>query len=319
MKWLIVLSLIINCLTTYLIYSLYQENKTLIANKESHKIYQESGTDIEHLAFLNDFLQLWFTWNSENFTENQARIINWLDPELQKFRRKEIDNLKEKIKKQNVVQTAKVIAIEEAKTINSDSWIQTTAWLKVTVKTSEKIMNIEKSKDQIKDHNIQLLLKVSFQSKPKEKSSENIWGQMIRNFSMKVVDHPPDFKTISMAFNHLTQLSIPCPVSSIDNSGNTNVQIHLNVGDPSVIDLKLEQNINYKNSVRFYCGKNFFQLELAYSPDEKKQSKLIFFALPSDMMETPRLAPPKPVKKEFENPLWKELGFEVDTRTKNSH
>ncbi|HEX7676180.1 MAG TPA: hypothetical protein VF412_18530 [Bdellovibrio sp.] len=254
-------------------------------------------SELEKITFLRQYLDRYFTYDSNNFWQSQTSLTFLMAPELRASRIDEVRRLREKIQQKNLTQKSDLLSLASQGNNRFSA-----------------VISLQLNEDQNKSI---LITTLSLELGSTERTLENPWGLLVRK--MDFVKSSTD----AIAFNsHLKikpkvplSITLPCAIENIESSSETTLKTKITTLNVSEIQLSTASSLKEPVQMKALCKDKEFSFDVV-SANENPD---LFVAFPISAgverkKEIPTANQPgKPRKKDiYEKTIENVLGIKVD-------
>lgn len=250
----------------------------------------QSLDQIERVSFVRQFVERYVSFDFNNFWQGQTALSFLMTPDLREKRLAEISRVKEKIRKNAVVQRGKILSVRRGED-----------------QTYRILAGVELSENRKVNHlnaNIEMMLTEG------TRSLENPWGLVVSKFRTDLQSQPAAFSgQFSMTKDSPTILSFPCAVENFEIPPQFPLKVKITTFNVSEIQLYLLDGGAPSASLKAFCREKEFSLVLK---NEKGRADL-FIEVPESLAKSrSTLAKKKPGQNPYQKTIESELGFMID-------
>jgi hypothetical protein len=265
-----------------------------VATSETRAGEGQSLGQIERVSFIRQFVERYVSFDYDNFWQGQTALSFLMTPDLREKRLNEINRVKDKIRKNAIVQKGRILSVQ--RTSNQDYQI---------------LAGVELSENKTLNH-IDASIEMGLSAGPR--SLENPWGLVVSKFKTDLQPKAKDshFSGIfSMTKDSPTILSFPCAVENFEIPPQFPLKVKITTFNVSEIQLYLLDAGAPATFLKAYCRDKEFSLQLK---NEKDKADL-FLEVPESLGKSRQslaAKKKKPENRPYQKTIENELGFVID-------
>lgn len=222
----------------------------------------------ESIAFAREFSEKFLTFSSYNFKSTQTAVAFLLEPEIRASRLLEIDRLREKLERREVVQKAKLVSMvqwpNEADRFQADVSVELEEGVGSTMVRSQFVTQLE------------------FRISRTERTTQNPWGFLVSGLKYNLKSELNGSGVSAGPVNSLGKnegkelaspvlslrpgtallVRFPCSIENVELPKGTPVRVKLTTLDISELQMKSTVALDGEQKLRAVCRDHVFNLRL---------------------------------------------------------
>ena len=264
-----------------------------VATAETHANDGQSLDQIERVSFIRQFVERYVSFDYDNFWQGQTALSFLMAPELREKRLNEINRVKDKIRKNTIVQKGKILSVQ-----------------KTSAQNYQIIAGVELSENKTLDH-LNASIEMGLDAAPR--SLENPWGLIVSKFKTNLDSKGTSTfaGNFSMTKDSPTILSFPCAVENFEIPPQYPLRVKITTFNVSEIQLYLLDAGAPSTVLKAYCRDKEFALDLKNEQDKAD----LFLEVPESWGKSRQALASKKKKTEnrpYQKTIENELGFVID-------
>jgi len=213
--------------------------------------------DIERLTFLRQYLDRYFSFDSNSFWQSQTSLAFLMTPSLGEARIREVSRLREKIQQKNLSQLGQLRLLSQT----GDGGFDAQIYLQTTESSQKNNLTVFVH---LKLHNT-------------ERTLENPWGLLVQE--MTFLSSSPVEATlksqIRIKAKSPTFLTLPCAIENIENPDEKNIKIKITTLNVSELQVTAVNHLTSPVKVSAVCRDLEYIFELL--PALREQTLFVTF------------------------------------------
>ncbi|KHD89324.1 MAG: hypothetical protein OM95_04150 [Bdellovibrio sp. ArHS] len=266
---LLLLTLLWGTLITYQYWQL-KNNPRVVAialDAGRNTMGQTQANELEKLTFLRQFLERYYNYDSNNFWQSQTALAALMTPRLADGRVREVNRLRDKIQQKNLSHLSRLVTLQK---VGTESY---------QAVTELQITEAANSNEETTQSRLYISTNLTIQTA--ERTLENPWGLLVSD--MKIENSSTQAKAlpaqIRISKNAPTVLLFPCPVESLENSFEKNLNIKITTLNVSELQLTPLEGAPEQMTLSASCRNEDFKLDLATASTTQD----LYVAIPKEL------------------------------------
>lgn len=294
LKVLLALSLLWSATVSVLYWRLKNNPRVVAVTMETAKesLQTQQLAEIEKLTFLRQFLDRYFSFDSNNFWQSQTSLAFLMTPSLGDSRIREVSRLRQKMQQKNLSQLGHLRQLKQTQdgSFEGHIYLQTTE-------------NSQKS-------NVTVLVSLKLQAT--ERTVENPWGLLVQemNFISSALGEMIITPQVLVKGQSPTFLTLPCAIENIENPDEKNIKIKITTLNVSELQVTPVQDLKSPVKVTAVCRDLEFEFALVPAQNERT----LFATLPQTSGVARKKDHLRPLRKKdiYDKTIENVLGIELE-------
>lgn len=262
---------------------------TMEAGKEA--LQNKQLGEIEKMTFLRQYLDRYFSYDSNSFWQSQTSLAFLMSPPLGESRIREVGRLREKIQQKNLSQLGQLRSLKQI----PDGRFAAVVFLQITENSQKN------------DLYVTTLLKLQ----DTERTLENPWGLLVEEMTfVKTSPQAIPFAPVAYIQNqNPSLLTFPCALANIENPDEENLKLKITTLNISELQITARHELKASLSLVASCKDVEFKFELR--PSEGERTLYLAFPTQAGAPRKTRFTGPRQ-KDIYEKTIENVLGIELD-------
>ncbi|WP_413582100.1 hypothetical protein [Bdellovibrio sp. HCB288] len=250
-------------------------------------------TEMEKGTFLRQYLERYFTYDSNNFWQSQTSLTFLMSPELREKRIQEIQRLRDKIQSKSLNQKSTLL------TLNQISRGAYSALLAVQISEAPGRVNT-------------LYVNTNLQIENTERTLENPWGLMITKLDFPQSSPTAPGISSTLAIREKTPLIItfPCAIENIQGEPDSVLETKITTLNISEVQINSANKLSEVVKLTAYCKDKEYHFQVS-AADKSADVFRAFSADAAQVRKDPGAGKPKK-KDRYDKTIENVLGIEVE-------
>ncbi|WP_413557860.1 hypothetical protein [Bdellovibrio sp. HCB209] len=250
-------------------------------------------SEMEKTTFLRQYLERYFTYDSNNFWQTQTSLSFLMSPSLREKRIQEVQRLRDKIQSKSLNQRSTLLALTN---VGGNSY--------------HAVLSLQISEAQGKAS--QLYIKANLKIDDTERTLENPWGLMISEMAFPQTSPEPVSLTGTLGIRAQSPLVItfPCAIENVESSPESSLETKITTLNVSEIQLTTAGKLATAVQMIASCKDKEYHFTVTAS---EKESDL-FRAFTADLAQTRKIQAPGKAKKKdiYDKTIENVLGIQLE-------
>lgn len=203
-------------------------------------------SEMEKTTFLRQYLERYFTYDSNNFWQTQTSLSFLMSQNLREKRIQEVQRLREKIQSKSLNQRSTLLSLTNAGGTNYHA-----------------LLSLQISEEQNKVS--QLFVSVNLNIDDTERTLENPWGLMITQMAIPKTTPESTALANTLGIREKSPLVItfPCAIENVEGSPESSLETKITTLNVSEIQLTTSKNLAAEVKMTAYCKDKEYHFTIA--------------------------------------------------------
>ncbi|WP_413575176.1 hypothetical protein ACLVWU_12890 [Bdellovibrio sp. HCB290] len=266
---------------------------TDMAGADNSQAQSVQLTELEKSTFLRQYLERYFTYDSNNFWQSQTSLTFLMSPQLREKRIAEVQRLREKIQSKSLNQKGFLISLSQ---LEGDEF--------------SALLNLQMNEAPGRVNSLYVTTKLRIEST--ERTLENPWGLMITKLEFPETSPTASAIPNTLAIRDRTPLTItfPCAIENILGEPASVIETKITTFNVSEIQLNSTQRLNETVKMTAYCKDKEYHFKVS-AAEKSADVFRVFSADQAQVRKDPGAGKPRK-KDKYDKTIENVLGIEVE-------